>query len=56
MSSATSDDNLDLSRAEDIRRFAQELGVTEKEIREAVDLVGPRLADVRRRLAQNRSY
>ena len=56
MSSGNSEDRLDLSRADDVRRWAEEFGVTEQELRQVVDLVGPRLADVRQRLAQNRSY
>ena len=56
MSSATSEDKLDLRRAQDVRRLAEEFGVTEQEVRQVVDLVGPRLSDVRQRLAQNRSY
>ena len=56
MSSAISEDRVDLSRAEDVRRWAEEFGVTEEELRQVVNLVGPRLADVRERLARNRSY
>jgi len=47
---------IDLRRDEDVRRWADEFGVTEEEIRAAVELVGPRLEDVRERLARNRSY
>ena len=56
MSSGNSEDRLDLSRADDVRRWAEEFGVTEQELRQAVELVGPRITDVRQRLAQNRSY
>ena len=52
----TDDSRIDLASDDEVRRWAEAFGVTEAEIRQTVDLVGPMVKDVRQRLAQNRSY
>jgi copper homeostasis protein CutC len=48
----TRDERIDAENDEDIRRWANELGVTHVAIIDAVRKVGPRVADVRRQLDQ----
>ena len=40
----------------DVRRWAEQFGVSAEEIRSAVEAAGPLVEDVRRRLGANRSY
>jgi hypothetical protein len=47
---------IDVERANELRYWSEHFGVTEEEIRQAVKAVGPKLDDVRQRLARNRSY
>jgi hypothetical protein len=48
----TRDERIDAENDDDIRRWANELGVTNVAIIDAVRKVGPRVADVRRQLDQ----
>jgi hypothetical protein len=49
-------DRIDLEDRAQLRYWAEQFGVSEQELREAVKVCGPRLRDVRERLAANRSY
>ena len=49
-------EQINVNERADLRYWAAQFGVTEQEIREAVEAVGPRVPDVRQRLAANRSY
>jgi hypothetical protein len=54
---ANPDDTLiDVDQEQDVRYWSKEFGVTEEEIRQAVQSAGPMVKDVRARLAVNRSY
>ena len=47
---------IDASQPAQLRRWAQEFGVTQEEIVEAVRTAGPMVKDVRAELAKHRSY
>ena len=47
---------IDLADAAEVRYWAKQFGVTEQEIREAVEAAGADVGKVRERLARNRSY
>lgn len=47
---------IDVGQAREVSYWAEQFGVTAGEIREAVKSAGPRLKDVRKRLAKHRSY
>lgn len=47
---------IDLADTSAVRYWAEQFGVTEQEIREAVEAAGADVAKVRERLARNRSY
>jgi NACalpha-BTF3-like transcription factor len=47
---------IDLADTSAVRYWAEQFGVTEQEIREAVEAAGGDVGAVRERLARNRSY
>ena len=47
---------IDLADTAAVRYWAAQFGVTEREIREAVEAAGADVGEVRERLARNRSY
>jgi Protein of unknown function (DUF3606) len=47
---------IDLADPAGVRYWAEQFGVTEQEIREAVEAAGADVDEVRERLARNRSY
>jgi len=50
------DEHINVEQPQELAYWAEKFGVTHDEIRAAVRVAGPVVADVRRRLAQNRSY
>ena len=51
-SPADADTSIDVKQAWALRYWTQELGVSERELRETVEAVGPLLADVKKILAR----
>lgn len=49
-------ERINVASPSELRYWAEQFGVTEREIREAVKVAGSRVRDVRARLAANRSY